>query len=31
MLSVYVAQSEIHGLGVFAGRDFAEGETVLDK
>ena len=29
MLPVYVAESDIHGLGVFAARDFAEGETVL--
>lgn len=26
---VYVSASEIHGVGVFASRDFAEGETVL--
>ena len=29
MTEVIVAESEIHGLGVFAVRDFAEGETVL--
>ncbi|HVF86331.1 MAG TPA: SET domain-containing protein-lysine N-methyltransferase [Pyrinomonadaceae bacterium] len=29
MTAVIVAKSEIHGLGVFATCDFAEGETVL--
>lgn len=29
MTDVYVAESKIHGLGVFAARDFAAGETVL--
>jgi hypothetical protein len=29
MASVYVSESKIHGLGVFAARDFAEGELVL--
>jgi uncharacterized protein len=29
MGDVYVAESGIHGVGVFAGRDFAAGETVL--
>ena len=29
MPDVYVAESKIHGLGVFAARAFAEGETVL--
>jgi hypothetical protein len=29
MAEVYVSESRIHGVGVFAARDFAEGETVL--
>ncbi len=29
MSDVYLAESEIHGTGVFAARDFREGETVL--
>ena len=29
MSSVYVSESRIHGLGVFAAREFAPGETVL--
>jgi hypothetical protein len=29
MADVYVAESRIHGLGVFAARDFAAGETLL--
>ena len=29
MADVYVAESGIHGVGVFAARDFAAGETVL--
>ena len=29
MAEVFVAESKIHGLGVFAGRDFEAGETVL--
>jgi SET domain-containing protein len=29
MDDVYVAESAIHGVGVFAGREFAAGETVL--
>jgi SET domain-containing protein len=29
MAEVFVAQSKIHGMGVFAARPFAEGETIL--
>ena len=29
MTDVHVVESKIHGLGVFAARDFAEGETVI--
>lgn len=29
MIDVIVAESKIHGLGVFAARDFAEGEVIL--
>jgi SET domain-containing protein len=28
-MDVYVAESKIHGVGVFAARAFAAGETVL--
>ena len=29
MADVAVAESKIHGLGVFAARDFAEGEIII--
>jgi hypothetical protein len=29
MTDVYIAESKIHGVGVFAARDFEEGETVI--